>query len=234
MLIVPCFIFYAFTDSVLLCTNGISQSKKLIRHDEDGKPTNFPADIMAYSQGVDQGHYLFSAKIDHDSFFKPIHHKVDIWGSIFSQENQQNYASIKQKEIDDQNSRVRNILNSTNQANQATEIESFSYIKSVRSILRRPIFLLTMMTISVIYFVVTGIQFWISDYMITALGASQGIVFTLFSLISITAPTTGVFFGGYISDRLGGYTGEKALEFCLTFALLASLFALPIPFLENF
>lgn len=90
-----------------------------------------------------------------------------------------------------------------------------------------------MMTISVIYFVVTGIQFWISDYMITALGASQGLVFTLFSLISITAPTSGVFFGGYISDSIGGYTGERALDFCLAFAILASVFALPIPFLDN-
>ena len=113
-------------------------------------------------------------------------------------------------------------------------IESISYLKSVRYILKRPIFVLVMLTISSIYFVVTGVQFWISDYMIVALKASQGRVFTMFALVSITAPTLGVAIGGSICEKLGGYTGEKAIDFCIVFALLASIFAIPIPIFHNF
>lgn len=91
-----------------------------------------------------------------------------------------------------------------------------------------------MLTISSIYFVVTGVQFWISDYMIITLKVSQAKVFTSFALISITAPTMGVMVGGFICHRLGGYSGEKAIDFCIVFALMASVFAIPIPFFHSF
>jgi hypothetical protein len=112
--------------------------------------------------------------------------------------------------------------------------ESTSYFKSVRNIFKRPMFVFSMLTISSVYFVVTGVQFWISDYMILTLGASQGMVFTVFALVSITAPTLGVLLGGNICDRLGGYSGKRAIDFCLVFALLASIFAIPIPIFDNF
>lgn len=55
-----------------------------------------------------------------------------------------------------------------------------------------------------------------------------------FALISITGPTSGVVIGGTILDRIGGYTGKGALDFCLFFGALACLSALPVPFLNNF
>ena len=91
-----------------------------------------------------------------------------------------------------------------------------------------------MLAISSLYFVITGIQFWISDYMRTVLRKEKETVFMAFGLISITGPTLGVVIGGTILDRLGGYTGKEALDFCLVFGSLASLVALPVPFLNNF
>ncbi len=91
-----------------------------------------------------------------------------------------------------------------------------------------------MLAISSLYFVITGIQFWISDYLRTVLGQEKDKVFMSFALISITGPTSGVVIGGTILDRLGGYTGKSALDFCLVCGTLASLSALPVPFLNHF
>ena len=91
-----------------------------------------------------------------------------------------------------------------------------------------------MFAISSLYFVITGIQFWISDYLRTVLGQEKEKVFMSFALISITGPTSGVVIGGTILDRIGGYTGKGALDFCLFFGALACLSALPVPFLNNF
>lgn len=56
------------------------------------------------------------------------------------------------------------------------------------------------------YFVVTGIQFWFSDYMITEMGVDKSVVFTWFGIVSITGPILGVFLGGKLTTALGGYT----------------------------
>jgi hypothetical protein len=50
-------------------------------------------------------------------------------------------------------------------------------------------------TISLLYFVVTGVQFWASDYLIKVIKADRKLVFISFSAVSITGPTLGVIFG---------------------------------------
>ena len=50
--------------------------------------------------------------------------------------------------------------------------------------------------ITSLYFVVTGIQFWFSDYMITEIGVEKQKVFAWFGIVSITGPILGVFIGG--------------------------------------
>ena len=42
----------------------------------------------------------------------------------------------------------------------------------------------------------TGIQFWVTDYLVTFLGADPNAVVVGFALASLTGPTAGVFFGG--------------------------------------
>ena len=65
---------------------------------------------------------------------------------------------------------------------------------------------------------VTGVQFWVTDYLTLSvdeggLGQPLGTVVICFSLCSLTGPTAGVFMGGAIVDKMGGYqdrdgTGE--------------------------
>jgi len=90
-----------------------------------------------------------------------------------------------------------------------------------------------MLTLCTLYFIITAVQFWISDYMISVLGIFKGDVFLFFVIISTTAPTIGIAFGGYISQKIGGYTGKYALSFCFINIIFATMVSLPIPFIRQ-
>ena len=72
-----------------------------------------------------------------------------------------------------------------------------------------------------LYFVVTGVQYWVPSYMLIAINQSPEQVNLSFIICAGTAPTMGVFFGGWLVDRLGGYREPKqrvkALKICLIF-----------------
>lgn len=105
---------------------------------------------------------------------------------------------------------------------------------TAKIIFKKRLFLLTMLTLCSLYFIITALQYWISDYMITVLKVSKAKVFVFFIIISTTAPMAGLLIGGKFSEYLGGYTGPYALTFSLISSLIATLCSLPIPFLDNY
>jgi MFS family permease len=102
------------------------------------------------------------------------------------------------------------------------------------SLFRNTTYVCTGITISSLYFVVTGIQYWGTYYLNVVIKASKDEVYLLYSACSITAPTVGVLIGGFVTTTcIGGYTNKRALTVCFFVALLASLSALPIPWINN-
>jgi MFS family permease len=86
------------------------------------------------------------------------------------------------------------------------------------------------------FFIVTGVQFWITSYLIDILGNNPVHVVIIFSTISITAPLAGVIVGGTFADRYGGYKGKntlKAIKLCCAFGVIAFVFAFPLGFLTS-
>lgn len=59
----------------------------------------------------------------------------------------------------------------------------------------------TTLSLCCLYFVVTGIQFWMTAYCIKVLDADPGLVTIVYSLCSITAPIPGAAMGGYLADK---------------------------------
>ena len=108
------------------------------------------------------------------------------------------------------------------------------YFFQAKTILSNNLYLLITLAMTSIYFIVTGIQFWITKYLIEILNAEPIVVNIIFSIISITAPLSGVLFGGTISDKYGGYKGKnetKSLQMCSAFGILAFFFGLPMGFM---
>jgi len=83
---------------------------------------------------------------------------------------------------------------------------------------------------------VTGIQFWITAYLIKVLDLEPTKVFLSYSLCSITAPIPGAAIGGYLADKNGGYKGRNvvtAIKICTAFGIAAFIFATPLGFLNS-
>jgi len=110
------------------------------------------------------------------------------------------------------------------------------YCGQVRDILCNPLYITTCMALCSIYFILTGIQFWMTIYLTDILGNDPIMVMIIFSFVSITAPLGGVLVGGTFADAYGGYRGKnalKALKLCSAFGVIAFIFAFPLGFLYS-
>lgn len=102
------------------------------------------------------------------------------------------------------------------------------------AVLKNPLFLSVTFALGSVYFVVTGIQFWTTAYMIKVLQVDPAVVMVCFTVCCVTGPLMGVTVGSYLSDLNGGYKGKNvlnAIKLCMAFGLIAFLFAFPIGFL---
>ncbi|CEG39081.1 major facilitator superfamily [Plasmopara halstedii] len=103
--------------------------------------------------------------------------------------------------------------------------EQGAFSEGVYELLHIPVFCLIVFGLTTVYFVVTGVQYWSTIFMIKSLHASKYLVNGLFVIVSGTGPILGVFYGGWLIDRYGGYIGveqrAKALGLCMILGLTA-------------
>ena len=109
-----------------------------------------------------------------------------------------------------------------------------TFCQRLCSVMGNKTYLLVVISVTFLYYIITGIQYWVSDYMILELKQEEATVFICFGVISITGPVLGVVIGGNITAYLGGYSTRKSVQQTLFFTFLCILFAIPIPFVDNF
>ena len=115
---------------------------------------------------------------------------------------------------------------------ETEEVSSEKYFIFLKELIKNKKYIFTMFGISCMLFIVTGIQFWISDYMQEVLGISRNYVYVIYSIICISAPTLGVLLGGFFIQYLGGYTNKRALDACFKIAILAALSGAFLPLFD--
>ena len=103
----------------------------------------------------------------------------------------------------------------------------------MKELCRNPVYILLVFAISSLYFVVSGLQFWITTYMTTVVGVPLQEVYTYFIITCLTAPSSGIILSIVIFNYIGGYNSKHAFNFCLSFGLLAVFVSLPVPYLNN-
>jgi len=59
-----------------------------------------------------------------------------------------------------------------------------------------------------LYFVVNGLQMWVTDYLRTVIGAKLEVIVPAFGITAVTGPIVGVVVGGVSLDKIGGYRGH--------------------------
>ena len=96
------------------------------------------------------------------------------------------------------------------------------------------VFMSLCLSLTFLYFIVTGIQYWTPDYLMNVLDVPHDQAVTYFSITSFTAPVGGVIIGGIMTSAYGGYNSKKAMKLQCYMSILSCSFGIVIPFLSNF
>ncbi|ANQ07273.1 Uncharacterized protein PCOAH_00017570 [Plasmodium coatneyi] len=110
-------------------------------------------------------------------------------------------------------------------------------LKEVKKLLHNKLYIIITLGMSNLYFVVTGIQFWITEYMSVVLLTEKMKIVTVSTLCFLTSPTSGVWFGGFVCDLFGGYKNtnySRTIKVATAFAISACIFGILSAHLNNF
>jgi MFS family permease len=81
-------------------------------------------------------------------------------------------------------------------------------LQQAKAVVTTGVWLFTCLALCALYFVVTGVQLWITAYLqAPPISADMNVIVISFTAISATAPIAGVLAGGWLVDRVGGYQG---------------------------
>ncbi len=132
---------------------------------------------------------------------------------------------------------VNNKIENNNKENNEKNLsdKKLSFLIKLKKIFSEPLFICSILTLSVLFFIVTCIQYWTSDYMLIALGVEDEKKRLYgFSTVCLTSPTCGLLVGGYIVDKIGGYSNKKSLIFSFVVSFLSIIPAIPLPLVNSF
>lgn len=109
-----------------------------------------------------------------------------------------------------------------------------NFLEIVNGLLSNKVYTFVMLSICCLLFIVTGIQFWITDYMIKVIKLETEKAYILFIIVCISAPTLGVILGGYLIEKLGGSNDKRSIEACYKLSIMAAVCGIPLPFINNY
>ncbi|OMJ84676.1 hypothetical protein SteCoe_14132 [Stentor coeruleus] len=110
------------------------------------------------------------------------------------------------------------------------------FCEQMKMLYKNQIFIFLTLSLCCMFFVVSGIQYWITQYCIKVLHAKKIFVIIGFIIISTTAPIFGVITGGWVTDYYGGYKGKNiltAMRICFAFGSMAFISAIPSCFVQT-
>ena len=108
--------------------------------------------------------------------------------------------------------------------------EDLSYFEKIKVLFRYKVFVFSMLGMSVLIYIITGVQYWVSDYLDAILGVkSQKDRLFLFTIVCFTAPVFGVLMGTGIKHVYCKQNMRKSLVFCSVLGLFACIFSIPSP-----
>lgn len=153
---------------------------------------------------------------------------------INSKENSIDNDSKKDKPINDTNSSNNSSKLNNNGNKSKNKMKEIPFCRKVKLIFSEPLFIFCVLTMSMLYFIVTFIQYWASDYMLIVLDVQDDKQrLFAFSFVCLSSPTIGLVIGGLIIDKLGGYSRKSSVIFCLISCFLCIVPSILIPYADS-
>lgn len=152
-----------------------------------------------------------------------------------------NYEEVKEKEIIQNDEKVLKNENDDISVFEHIYIEQGlsakekikEYCQNLKKLGPNKVYIFSLTTVCVFNFISFAIQYWVSDHLKAVMHFDEDSITISFIITCVTAPVLGVILGGYIVDKLGGYTRRKAIMFCLISALFAACDSILIVFQET-
>jgi len=93
--------------------------------------------------------------------------------------------------------------------NEQNKTKEYSFWKKILYVITNARFITSLLTITFIYLISSGLQYWITDYAINVVKVSKESAFSMFIICGAIGPILGVGLSGFIFDKFGGYTGMR-------------------------
>ncbi|GAB5357156.1 hypothetical protein AAMO2058_000349800 [Amorphochlora amoebiformis] len=110
-------------------------------------------------------------------------------------------------------------------------------VEEILTLLKNTTYVSIVLSLTALYFVVTGIQYWGTDYLESELNGHPATVRLQFLFTSATAPVAGVIFGGWFVEYVGGYKGavsrKRALGWLLIFGTFSCISAIFVTVVDS-
>ena len=116
---------------------------------------------------------------------------------------------------------------------QLQDLENESTVRRMFELLKNGQFVLLTLAIASLYFVVTGLQYWVSAYLMITLQIEAEEVYYYYAFTCLTGPIAGVIIGGIIFSYIGGYNSPKAYALACLLGFFACVACLPVPYCDN-
>jgi hypothetical protein len=84
------------------------------------------------------------------------------------------------------------------------------------------------------FFEITAIQFWMTDYYIMVLYQKECDVYITFAVVCLSCPTFGAIFGGWLSKTIGGLASPHAYLASCIVAFISCILSLALPISGDF
>ena len=145
-----------------------------------------------------------------------------------------NFFSKYYYSVGDTKEEEKIIKKSEEEVYNANQNGDLNYIEKIKVLINYKVFIYSVMAMSVLIYIITGVQYWVTDYLDAILGIkSQKDRLFLFTVACFTAPLLGVLLGTELKNRLCQQNMRKSLLFCSLLGILACISSIPVPITLN-
>ena len=112
----------------------------------------------------------------------------------------------------------------------SSQLENLQYWEKIKVLMDYKVFIYSMLAMSILIYIITGVQYWVTDYLDAILGIkSQKDRLFLFTIACFTAPVLGVLIGTEIKNKFCQQNMRKSLLFCSILGILGAICSIPVP-----